>query len=207
MYARTFYYEKVLDRERTYYDVARPIRREVLPKVLAREEIREMLVRTYHNKHSCMLMLLYGGGLRLSEVLELIPTDIDSKRMTITIRRSKGKKDRVVPLPERILRPLREYYQQYRPMTWLFEGETVGERYSPRSLQQVVKQAAVRAGIHRPVTAHMLRHSYATHLLEDGTDIRYIQDVLGHNSIKTTERYTHVSLSHKPVSPLDGLDA
>lgn len=165
-----------------------------------------MLARTYNNKHNCMLMLLYGGGLRLSEVLELLPGEIDSGRMTIAIRCSKGKKDRIVPLPTRLLEPLREYFRQYRPMTWLFEGETPGERYSPRSLQQVVKQAAVRAGIIRTVTAHMLRHSYATHLLEDGIDIRYIQDVLGHNSIKTTERYTHVSLAHKPVSPLEGLD-
>ncbi len=157
-----FYYEKVLDRDRTFYDIARPIRREVLPKVLAREEVREMLARTYTNKHSCMLMLLYGGGLRLSEVLELLPADIDSKRMTVSIRCSRGKQDRIVPLPRRLLAPLREYYRQYQPITWLFEGETPGERYSPRSLQKVVKQAAKRAGIARPVSAHMLRHSFAT---------------------------------------------
>jgi len=201
-----FYYEHVLSLPRTRYDVARPRKHDPLPKVLAREEVSKMLARTENLKHKCMLMLLYGGGLRLSEVLELTPEDINSKRMTIKVRRSKGKKDRVVPLPERLLVPLRNYYRAYEPLTWLFEGSTVGERYSPRSLQKVVKTAASRANIERPVTAHMLRHSYATHLLEAGTDIRYIQEVLGHNSIKTTERYTHVAMSQKPVSPLDGLD-
>ena len=201
-----FYYEHVLGLPRTRYDIARPRKHDPLPKVLAREEVSKMLSLTQNLKHKCMLMLLYGGGLRLSEVLELIPEDINSKRMTIKVRRSKGKKDRVVPLPERLLTPLRNYYRTFEPLTWLFEGATVGERYSPRSLQKVVKTAAGRANIERPVTAHMLRHSYATHLLEAGTDIRYIQEVLGHNSIKTTERYTHVAMSQKPVSPLDGLD-
>ena len=200
-----FYYEQVVGLERTFYDIARPVRREVLPKVLAREEVAEMIKRTDNLKHRCLLMLLYGGGLRLSEVLALLPTDIDSKRMTITVRRSKGKKDRVVPLPKRLLGPLRNYYRAYEPLTWLFEGVTVGEPYSARSLQQVVKQAAARAEVKRPVTAHMLRHSYATHLLEAGTDTRYIQEVLGHSSVKTTERYTHVAVNRKPPSPLDDL--
>ena len=200
-----FYYEQVLGRERTFYDIARPVKREVLPKVLAREEVAEVIKRTDNLKHRCLLMLLYGGGLRLSEVLALLPTDIDPKRMTIMVRRSKGKKDRVVPLPERLLDPLRNYYRAYEPLTWLFEGATVGEPYSARSLQQVVKQAAARAEVKRPVTAHMLRHSYATHLLEAGTDIRYIQEVLSHSSVKTTERYTHVAANRKPSSPLDDL--
>lgn len=200
-----FYYEQVLGRERRYYDVARPVKREPLPKVLSREEVAAMLVQTINVKHRCMLMLLYGGGLRLGEVLALIPTDIDAKRMVITVRRAKGKKDRVVPLPERLLEPLRGYYREYQPLTWLFEGQRPGEANTARSLQAVVKQAAARAGIPRTVSAHMLRHSYATHLLEAGTDIRYIQEVLGHQSIKTTERYTHVALRHKPISPLDSL--
>lgn len=201
-----FYYEHVLGRPRTHYDISRPRKHEPLPKVLAREEVAKMLSLTQNLKHKCMLMLLYGGGLRLSEVLELTPIDINAKRMTIKVRRSKGKKDRVVPLPERLLVPLRNYCRAFEPLTWLFEGSTVGEQYNPRSLQKVVKTAAQRAGIERPVTAHMLRHSYATHLLEAGTDIRYIQEVLGHSSIKTTERYTHVAMNQKPVSPLDGLD-
>ena len=201
-----FYYEKVLGRDRAVYEIARPRRREPLPKVLSRDEVKRMLASTTNTKHRCMLMLLYGGGLRLSEVLALLPSDLDSNRMTIAIRRSKGKKDRVVPLPGVLLTPLREYFREHRPLTFLFEGQTVGERYSARSLQQVVKQAAARAGIQRPVTAHMLRHSYATHLLEGGTDIRYIQEVLGHASIKTTERYTHVAIDQKPASPLDGME-
>ena len=157
-----FYYEKVLGRDRVVYDIARPRRREPLPKVLSRDEVKRMLASTTNTKHRCMLMLLYGGGLRLSEVLALVPSDLDADRMTITIRRSKGKKDRVVPLPSVLLTPLREYFREYRPLTFLFEGQTVGERYSPRSLQQVVKQAAAKAGVQRPVTARMLRHSYAT---------------------------------------------
>ena len=200
-----FYYELVLGRERAVYDIARPRKREPLPKVLARGEVAAMLDRTDNVKHRCMLMLLYGGGLRLSEVLGLLPGDIDSGRMTITIRRGKGKKDRVVPLPERLLEPLRDYYREHRPLTWLFEGQTVGEPYSARSLQKVVKLAAGRAGVRRAVTAHMLRHSYATHLLEGGTDLRYLQEVLGHASVKTTERYTHVAMERKPRSPLDEL--
>lgn len=140
-------------------------------------------------------------------MLGLLPSDVDSGRMTITVRRSKGKKDRVVPLPRRLLEPLRAYYRAHRPLTWLFEGQTIGEPYSKRSLQLVVKQAAERAGIKRAVTAHMLRHSYATHLLEAGTDIRYIQEMLGHASIKTTERYTHVAVDRRPASPLDDLGA
>ena len=198
-----FYYEKVLGYDRTVYDIARPRDREPLPKVIDREEVNAMIDLTHNIKHRCLLMLLYGGGLRLNEVLALLPEEIDSRRMTIFVRRSKGKKDRVVPLPRRLLEPLRTYYRSHRPMTWLFEGRTVGEPYSPRSLQQVVKQAAKRAGVKRPVTAHMLRHSYATHLLEAGTDIRNIQEVLGHGSIKTTERYLHVARGGKPKSPLD----
>ena len=200
-----FYFEKVLGRERIVYEIARPRKREPLPKVLGRDEVARLIDRTLNLKHRCMLMLMYGGGLRLSEVLGLLPEDVDSGRMAILVRRSKGKKDRVVPLPQRLLEPLRDYYRAHRPLTWLFEGQTVGEPYSARSLQKVVKQAAVRAKITRPVTAHMLRHSYARHLLEAGTDLRHIQEILGHASIKTTERYTHVATHRKPGSPLDEL--
>lgn len=201
-----FYYEAVEGRPRTYYQLPRPRRHEPLPKVLDQAEVQAMLTRTANLKHRCMLMLLYGGGLRLGEVLGLTLADLDLARQTIHIRRGKGKKDRSVPLPARLLPLLTRYQAQYAPLTFLFEGQTVGEPYSARSLQQVVKQAAARAGISRPVTAHMLRHSYATHLLEAGTDIRYIQEMLGHNSIKTTERYTHVATHQRPTSPLDRLD-
>ncbi len=200
-----FYYEKVEGKPRTLYPIPRPKRYVPLPKLLDKMEVRDMLYSTKHPKHRCMLMLLYGCGLRLSEVLALIPTDIDSKRMVLHIRHSKGKKDREVPLPAQLLDALRDYYRQFKPMTWLFEGNTPGEPYSARSLQSVVKQAAVRAKIERPVTAHMLRHSYATHLMESGIDLRYIQSTLGHSSIKTTEIYTHVSKYKEPRSPLDDL--
>ena len=201
-----FYYEEVEGRPRTYYDIPRPRRHDPLPKVLDKAEVQAMLRLTANLKHRCMLMLLYGGGLRLGEVIGLSLKDLELSRRVIRINRGKGKKDREVPLPDMLVPALAAYLDHYQPLTFLFEGETVGERYSERSLQQVVKQAAVRAGIERPVTAHMLRHSYATHLLEAGTDIRYIQEVLGHSSIKTTQVYTHVARQHKPVSPLDSLD-
>jgi len=152
-----------------------------------------------------MLMLAYGLGLRLSEVLNLTLQDIHSNRMVLSVRGGKGKQDRLLPLSEQLLHWLRDYYRQYRPLTFLFEGQQVGEPYSDRALQLVVKQAAQRAGIQRSVTLHMLRHSYAIYLLEASTDIRLIQDLLGHNSIKTTEVYTHVAQRTRPASPLDDL--
>ncbi len=200
-----FYYEVVEQQPRQYYEIARPRRAFQNPKVLSKEEVRDLIQRTANPKHRCLLMLAYGGGLRLGELLALRPEDLDTRRMCIYVLRGKGKKDREVPLPERLLAEVQSYLAAAQPLTWLFEGETTGEPYSERSAQMVVKQAAARAGIQRPVTMHMLRHSYATHLLEGGTDIRYIQEMLGHNSIKTTERYTHVARTHRPASPLDDL--
>jgi integrase/recombinase XerD len=203
--ALKFYYEQVEGQPRQYYQVPRPNQPITNPKVLAKEEVRALLAGTDNLKHRAMLMLAYGLGLRLGEVLALTPQDIDSKRMALYVRGGKGKKDRDLPLPESLLHLLREQFRQFRPVTFLFEGQQPGEPYSERSLQQVVKQAAARAGIRRPVTLHMLRHSYATHLLEAGTDIRVIQDLLGHASIKTTEIYTHVAQRNRPASPLDSL--
>jgi integrase/recombinase XerD len=131
--------------------------------------------------------------LRRSELLNLKPTDIDSKRGIVIIRQSKGKKDRIVPLSPKILEMLREYYIGYKPKTWLFEGQIENTKYDERSLSNVLKQALTKSRISKPVSLHWLRHSYATHLLESGTDLRYIQELLGHNSSKTTEIYTHVS--------------
>ncbi len=200
-----FYYEQVEGQPRQYYNIPRPKRPLLNPKLLAKEEVRALLHGTENNKHRAMLMLAYGLGLRLSEVLALTPTDIDSKRMVLYVRGGKGKKDRDLPLPDSLLPLLREQYREFRPVTFLFEGQHPGEPYSARSLQQVVKQAAARAGIRRPISLHMLRHSYATHLLEGGTDIRLIQDLLGHASIKTTEIYTHVAHRTRIASPLDDL--
>ena len=200
-----FYYEQVEGQPRQYYEVPRPKRPQMNPKVLAKAEVRDLLLGTDNLKHRAMLMLAYGLGLRLGEVLALTPADIDAKRMALYVRAGKGKKDRDLPLPESLLQLLREQFRQFRPVSFLFEGQRPGEPYSERSLQLVVKQAAERAGIRRPITLHMLRHSYATHLLEAGTDIRIIQDLLGHSSIKTTEIYTHVAQHSRPASPLDTL--
>lgn len=141
-----------------------------------------------------MLCLIYACELRCGELLHMKPTDIQSKRGIVLIRQSKGKKDRVVPLSQKLLEQLRTYYKAYKPKELLFEGRTEGI-YSEKSLQNVLKQAVKKAGIKKPVTLHWLRHSYATHLLEAGTDLRYIQELLGHQSSKTTEIYTHVSKS------------
>ncbi len=200
-----FYYEQVEGQPRQYYAIPRPKQPVTNPKVLAKEEVRSLLASTENLKHRAMLMVAYGLGLRLSEVIALTPQDVDSKRMALYVRGGKGKKDRDLPLPETLLHLLREQFRQYRPATFLFEGQNPGERYSERSLQLVIKTAAARAGIKRPVTMHMLRHSYATHLLEAGADIRVIQDLLGHSSIKTTEIYTHVARHNRPPSPLDSL--
>ena len=154
-----------------------------------------------------MLSLIYSCGLRRSELLNLKPADIDSKRGIVIIRQSKGKKDRIAPLSPKILEMLREYYIGYKPKTWLFEGQNENTKYDERSLSNVLKQALVKVKITKPVSLHWLRHSYATHLLESGTDLRYIQELLGHSSSKTTEIYTHVSTKslQQIKSPFDDL--
>jgi integrase/recombinase XerD len=154
-----------------------------------------------------MLSLIYSCGLRRNELLQLKFSDIDSKRNIVTIKQGKGKKDRIVPLSPKILDLLREYYKLFKPKEWLFEGQNNHEPYDARSLSNVLKQALLKTGIKKPVSLHWLRHSYATHLLESGTDLRYIQELLGHNSSKTTEIYTHVSTKNiqQIKSPFDDL--
>ena len=154
-----------------------------------------------------MLSLIYSCGLRRSELLNLKPLDIDSKRGIVIIRQSKGKKDRIAPLSPKILAMLREYYKSFKPKTWLFEGQIENTKYNERSLSNVLQQAVEKSKIKKPVSLHWLRHSYATHLLESGTDLRYIQELLGHNSSKTTEIYTHVSTKsiQQIKSPFDDL--
>ena len=200
-----FYYEQVEKQDRKRYDLPRPKQGRTLPKVISVEDVTHMIQLTRNIKHRCMIMLLYGGGLRSAELRALRVNDINSQRMIIRINQGKGKKDREVPLPQQLLQPLRDYYQEYRPSGWLFEGQKTGSPYSMNSLQRVVAKAALRANITQRVTPHMLRHSYATHLLESGIDIRFIQDLLGHGSIRTTERYTHVSRANKPHPPLEDL--
>lgn len=187
--------------------VHRPKREKLLPNVLSKEEIKQILNAPTNIKHKAMLSLIYACGLRRSELLNLKPNDIDSNRGVIIIRQAKGKKDRIAPLSEKILVMLREYYQSFKPITWLFEGQEIGNQYSEKSLQNVLKQSLAKCKINKPVTLHWLRHSYATHLLENGTDLRFIQEILGHKSSKTTEIYTHVSTKslQKIKSPFDDL--
>ncbi|WP_159038679.1 tyrosine-type recombinase/integrase, partial [Brumimicrobium mesophilum] len=149
----------------------------------------------------------YACGLRRGEILNLTPKDIHSDRNLLIIRQSKGKKDRIVPISDKLIELLRDYYKAYKPKTWLFEGQKVGNKYSPKSIQSVLKQSLVKAKIKKPATLHWLRHSYATHLLESGTDLRYIQTLLGHSSSRTTEVYTHVSTRNLQniISPFDNL--
>lgn len=187
--------------------VERPRREHKLPNVLSKEEVSAILTASANLKHRTMLSLIYACGLRRSELLNLKPGNIDSKRHLLIILNAKGKKDRVVPISDKVITMLREYYKTFKPKTWLFEGQYEGERYSEKSIQSVLKQALENAGISKPVTLHWLRHSYATHLLESGTDLRYIQELLGHKSSKTTEIYTHVTEKslQKIKSPFDDL--
>jgi integrase/recombinase XerD len=168
-------------------DIHRPRRENKLPNVLSKEETKLILEAHSNIKHKMMLSLIYACGLRRSELLNLKPLDIDSKRGIVIIKQAKGKKDRIAPLSKKILDMLRIYYTSHKPKTWLFEGQTPNEKYDERSLSNVLKQALVKVKIKKPVSLHWLRHSYATHLLENGTDLLYIQELLGHNSSRTTE--------------------
>lgn len=199
-----FYYEVVLEMPNRFYSIERPRPEERLPKVLAKEEVLAIIKNTNNIKHRCIVSLLYSAGLRRSEVLNLKPEDIDSKRMMIKVRAGKGNKDRFTILSEKLLVDLRSYFKEWRPKNYLFEGPK-GEQYSAESVVKIVKAAARKAGIQKIVSPHMLRHSFATHLLESGTDLRYIQVLLGHKSTKTTEIYTHVATNifFKIKNPLD----
>ena len=201
------FFKTVKDTKIDIDKVHRPKRSKILPNVLSKEEVKKILEAHSNLKHKTMLSVIYSCGLRCSELLHLKFSDIDSKRGIVIIRQSKGRKDRITPLSLKILIMLREYYSAYKPKIWLFEGHDVGTQYSEKSLQSVLKQALQKTGITKPVTLHWLRHSYATHLLESGTDLRYIQELLGHSSSKTTEIYTHVSTKslQQIKSPFDDL--
>lgn len=187
--------------------IHRPKRAKVLPNVLSKEEVKLILEAPINLKHRAMLSLIYSCGLRCGELLSLTLKDIDSRRNIVLIKNAKGKKDRIAPLSPKILELLRSYFKLYKPVTYLFEGRYKGHPYDSRTLQQILKFTIQKAGIDKPVTLHWLRHSYATHLLENGTDLRYIQELLGHNSSKTTEIYTHVSTKslQQIRSPFDDL--
>lgn len=207
MNAVKFYFEKVLGRNKFFVDIPRPKKASILPKALNEKDINKLFQVTTNIKHLLVLKLCYGMGLRVSEIINLKVQDIDGVKFKVFIERSKGKKDRYVNLPESILNELRQYYKAFRPKYYLFEGENGGQ-YSKRSAQAVFKQAMSKAKINKQVGIHSLRHSYATHLLEYGTDISLIQKLLGHNSIKTTLIYTAVTDKNisNVVSPLDRLN-
>lgn len=200
-----FYYEKVLGRRTEYYNIERPRKEKLLPVVLSKEEISKILINCNNCKHRCILALIYSAGLRRSELINLKTTDIIGDRKQVFIRGGKGKKDRYSIISEYLLEELREYYKQYKPKEWLFEGQGGDCQYSTTSIVNILKRASQKAGIKRRVTPHMLRHSFATHLLEQKTDLRYIQELLGHGSSKTTEIYTHVTNKSLTgiVNPLD----
>ena len=187
--------------------IERPRPEHKLPNVLSKAEVKAILEAPGNIKHEAMLSLIYACGLRRSELLNLKPDHIDSKRHLLIIKNAKGRKDRIAPIPEKLIAQLRDYYKKFKPQLWLFEGQKKGEQYSATSLQQVLKGSLKKCGINKPVTLHWLRHSYATHLLESGTDLRYIQELLGHKSSKTTEIYTHVTDKslQKIKSPFDDL--
>jgi len=201
------YFREVVHSRLDVDKLERPRREHKLPNVLSKEEVKAILEAPTNTKHRAMLSLIYACGLRRSELLNLKPQDIDSKRHLLIIRNAKGHKDRVVPISDKLIEMLREYYKICKPKDWLFEGQSSGEQYSETSLQKVLQQSLAKAKIKKPVTLHWLRHSYATHLLESGTDLRFIQELLGHKSSKTTEIYTHVTEKslQKIKSPFDDL--
>lgn len=207
--ALRFFYCKVLRRSFSLDDLPYQKKRWRLPTTLSEKEVASLLEAESNLKHRAILMTLYSGGLRLQEAIQLRVVDIDSAGMRIRIRAGKGGKERYVMLSFELLDTLRDYFKKYQPKKWLFYGRTQDEPIHPRSVQRAIGQTASAAGLRKRVTAHVLRHSFATHLLDRGTNLRYIQELLGHQSIKTTMIYTHVSrrMLTEVVSPLDWLAA
>jgi len=203
-----FLYEQVLGRERMLFYLPRPEKPLQLPKVLGEHELERLFRSVPNLKHKAILLTAFSCGLRVSEVTKLRVHDLDRERMQVFIERSKGKKDRYVNLSPVLTDILDKYISMYKPAFYLFEGQEDGKPYSSRSAQTIFNRALKKAGIKKKVTFHSLRHSYATHLLENGVDIKYIKDLLGHFDIKTTERYLHVAKDKliNIKSPLDYLD-
>jgi len=202
-----FYYEKVLGGQRKFYFIDRPKKEQALPTVLNEDEVIRLFKAIDNIKHKCMLMLAYSAGLRLGEILRLRLVDIDRERMQIRVEQSKGKKDRYTKLSSRFLMIYDQYIEKYKPADFVFEG-AAGAEYSSSSLQTIMKAATLKAGIKKNATMHTLRHTFATHCLENGVDLRYIQSMLGHESSKTTEIYTHITTKgfDQIKSPMDNLD-
>lgn len=202
-----FSFEVVMQMPNRFYSIERPRKKESLPKVISLEEVQHIIKSTNNIKHKCIICLLYSAGLRRGELLNLKLEDIDIKRMVILVRNGKGGKDRLTILSKSVLNNLREYFKKWKPKTYLFEGEE-GKQYSGTSVNRVIQGASKRARIKKRVSAHTFRHSFATHLLENGTDLRYVQVLLGHSSAKTTEIYTQVAIHNIKVikSPIELLN-
>ena len=190
-----FYFEKCLRQKREYYLIERPRKEKKLPNILSKNEIQLLFNSTYNLKHLTIIAVIYSCGLRVSELINIKINDIDNNRMVIHIKKAKGNKDRQVQLTNQLLELLRKYYKKHLPINYLIVGQN-GGKYSTTSIQKIIKNSSFKAGINKKVTPHTLRHSFATHLLENGTDMRFIQKILGHSDIKTTQIYTHVSSSH-----------
>jgi integrase/recombinase XerD len=203
-----FLYRVTLRREDLLVYMPYPRAEKRLPVVLSPDEVAAVLGAVTNRKHRALLMTIYGAGLRVSEVVALEVKDIDSARMLIRVRQGKGRKDRFVMLSPVLLEALREYARRYRPVLWLFPGSDPEQPITVGSVQKICKEAALRAGIGKKVSPHTLRHCFATHLLEGGSDLRLIQELLGHASVRTTQLYTQVSTPRIQASqsPLDRLN-
>jgi len=203
--ALKFFFKDVVKNFNMVVEIPRPKKENKLPDVLSKEEVMLLLNVPTNLKHKALLFLTYSAGLRVSEVVRLRPEDIDSTRMLIHIRQAKGRKDRYTLLAQTALKELRRYFAAYKPEKWLFPGDDEEKHLTERTVQRVFENACKKSGIKKDVSVHALRHSFATHLLESGTDLRYIQELLGHKSSRTTEVYTHVSQKSIGAiqSPLD----
>lgn len=187
------FYLKMLGMNMALKELERPRRGRPLPKVIPKEAVREMLQGIGNLKHRAALTMVYSLGLRRGELLNIRLLDLSSRDLTLSVRNAKGNKDRVLPVPEKLMRLIITYYRAYKPVYWLFEGEKPGRQYSATSMANIFHRNLEKVIKNHNFTLHCLRHSFATHLLEGGTDIRYIQEMLGHKSSRTTEIYTHVS--------------
>jgi len=201
------FYSQAADSQINLEKLKRPLTEKRLPEVLSKEEVQQIINATGNLKHKALLSITYACGLRRSEVLNLKIKDLDSTRKLIRIEQAKGRKDRYVPFSDKLKILLQEYYRAFKPKEYLFEGQN-GGRYGERSFELILEHCVKKTKITKNVTLHTLRHSYATHQLEGGTDIRYIQELLGHNSPKTTMIYTHVSSKKiaEIQSPFDDLE-
>ena len=201
-----FYYEKVLHREKGDYYIERPRRANRLPEIISEAELLKLLKATNNIKHKTIITMLYSSGVRRGELLNLRIQDLDFDKNIIFVRGGKGKKDRTTILADYAILVLKKYLKMYKPNYWLFEGVD-RKQYSPTSVLSILRRSSIKAGLNKIVRPHMLRHSFATHMLEQGVDLRYIQTILGHESPKTTEIYTHVSKYSlaKIKSPFDAI--